>query len=85
VTIGTRVRYRASSVRQFIASGQRPQPGRPRKKAPAPAPKPQKCKLKPSGTPTAATKIHTYDATPERRRAARRPRAEAAVPAGSSS
>src|SRR5262249_23003723 len=41
VKIGTRVRYRAGSVRQFIASGQRPQVGRPRKqdKDTAPAPR----------------------------------------------
>jgi hypothetical protein len=67
VKIGTRVRYRAGSVRQFIASGQRPQVGRPRKKAPAPASKPQKC---------------TYAAAPGRRRTLRRPpAAESAAPA----
>jgi hypothetical protein len=37
---GGRVRYRAGDVRQFIASGERPRPGRPRKKADAaPAPR----------------------------------------------
>jgi hypothetical protein len=78
VKIGTRVRYRAGSVRQFIASGQRPQVGRPRKKDAASAPK---RKPRP-GTPTATTKIYTEDAAPERRRAPRRPRAaEAAAPA----
>jgi hypothetical protein len=79
VKIGTRVRYRAGSVRQFIASGQRPRLGRPRKKDPAPAPKPPKRRPKPSGTPTATTKIHTHAAAPERHRTSRRPRAAEAV------
>ena len=35
---GSRVRYRAGDVRQFIASGYRPQPGRPRTKDTAPLP-----------------------------------------------
>ena len=37
-TRGGRVRYRVAAVREFLATGYRPQPGRPRKK-PAPAPR----------------------------------------------
>jgi hypothetical protein len=81
VKIGTRVRYRAGSVRQFIATGQRPQVGRPRKKDPVPAPKPPKHKSKPSGTPAAITEICTPAAVPERRRAPRGPRAADAATA----
>jgi len=81
---GGRVRYFAGALKQFLATGYKPQPGRPRKKDPAPAPKPQECKLKPSGTPTATTKIHTQEAAPERHRTSRRPRAAAAPQAASS-
>ena len=80
VKIGTRVRYRAGSVRQFIASGQHPQPGRPRKKDAASAPK---RKPRP-GTPAATTEINTRVAAPERHRAPRRPRAAAAPQEASS-
>jgi hypothetical protein len=36
---GRYIRYRVSAVKKFLASGYRPQPGRPRKKDAAPAPK----------------------------------------------
>jgi hypothetical protein len=75
---GGRVRYRAGALKQFLATGYKPQPGRPRNKDPATAPKPPKRKPKPSGTPTATAKIHTYAAAPERRRAPRRSRAQPA-------
>ena len=73
------VRYTAGHIREFLASGKpRPPRGRPH----ATKPKPPKRKLKPSGTPTATTEIHTHAAAPERHRAARRSRAaEAAAPA----
>jgi len=72
------VRYTAGHVREFLASG-KPRP--PRSRPPAT----KRTPAKPAGTFTATTKI-SQDATSERRRTPRRPRAaEAAAPAGSSS